>query len=57
VGDPFDTTPLEIIADDAGIGPDELRDYLRAEIERRRSGTAVVRGSECSILADDRRSS
>jgi hypothetical protein len=42
VGDPFDPSPLELIADAAGIGPEELRDYLRAEIERRQAAPLTV---------------
>ena len=34
-GPPPDPTLLEYLADDAGIGPEELRVYLLAEIARR----------------------
>jgi hypothetical protein len=39
---PDDATPFELLADDAGLGPQELREYLRAEIERRRRPAAPV---------------
>lgn len=39
----FDSTPLELIADGAGVGPDELREHLRAEIERRRAAESADR--------------
>ena len=35
---PPNATPFELLADDAGLGPEELRDYLRTEVERRRNG-------------------
>ncbi len=34
-GPPPDPTPLEYLADDAGLGPEDLRKWLRAEIARR----------------------
>jgi hypothetical protein len=33
---------LELLADNAGIGPDELRDWLRAEVVRRRPEASGV---------------
>lgn len=33
----LDPSPLELLADEAGISPDELRAYLRREVERRRA--------------------
>ena len=36
-GPPPDFTRLEDIADDAGINPEEVREWLRREIERRRT--------------------
>ena len=36
-GPPPDCTRLEDIADDAGINPEEVREWLRQEIERKRA--------------------
>lgn len=30
----FDATPLELLADEAGLGTEELREHLRGEIVR-----------------------
>jgi hypothetical protein len=36
--EPPEPSRLELLADDAGVGPDVLRDWLRLEIERRVQG-------------------
>jgi hypothetical protein len=50
---PPDPTPLEYLADDAGVGPDALREWLRAEIERRQL-QAATRSAELVAAVDER---
>lgn len=51
---PFgDITPLEDLADEAGLDADELRDYLHAEISRRASARYAMHSRAYDAL--DRR--
>jgi hypothetical protein len=50
----FDTTPLELVADDARMSPDELRDYLRTEIERRQAAETLIGERDRRLPPDER---